>query len=108
MRSTSRSDTEPSIDSMSWRICCLVRGPIATFVTCAWPPAQSADQSGRTLETSVWRRPKNGSRMRREPHVRFCAVRHHDVNRHRMNAGNDLAQKFVGGGIDPVCVLDHQ
>ena len=26
----------------------------------------------RSLEPSVWARPNNGSRMRREPHVRFC------------------------------------
>src|SRR5262249_11569408 len=32
------------------------------------PPARSV----RSLEPSVWARPNTGSRMRREPHVRFC------------------------------------
>src|SRR4051794_36814130 len=35
------------------------------------PRAPSA-RSVRSLEASLWTRPNNGSRMRREPHVRFC------------------------------------
>jgi hypothetical protein len=46
--------------------------PQATNASLVGARCAPAARSVRSLELSVWARPNNGSRMRREPHVRFC------------------------------------